>query len=395
MKYKKIPTFGTTLDNELNIKNLQNIAGAGCANDRQSEKNSDMAKKNLPYTFRLFDSNGNTEKRWYIEYYDDANKRIRLYDGLNNTASVANRRQIADMLINDLKRKYTFRADWLVSLEISLLNRSVSERTKGDYKSKLRIFKSFCQENNIQVMNAESAILFPAYLRKWGLSDTTINDHIILLRSGFKSMIAQGKWKDANPFLAVEFFKAEAKPAKYFTKRQIEELKPEMMKDRELWFFVELIYYCYIRPNEIRHLKVSDINLDDCIITIPSEIAKNRKQASVVIPSAFMPSVEAWLRGRKNSEWLFPSSRTAHAPICRNHMIRKHQAVLGYMGYDTDNYMLYSWKHTGAVMAVKAKISLKFLQIQLRHSSLDMVNKYLRQLGIIDMEDFSENMPAI
>lgn len=35
-------------------------------------------------------------------------------------------------------------------------------------------------------------------------------------------------------------------------------------------------------------------------------------------------------------------------------------------------------------MAVKAVISVKELQMQLRHHSLDQVNLYLRQLGMMD-----------
>ena len=57
--------------------------------------------------------------------------------------------------------------------------------------------------------------------------------------------------------------------------------------------------------------------------------------------------------------------------------------------------MLYSWKHTGAVMAVKAGIHIKQLQIQLRHHSLDQVDQYLRDLGVSDLSDLARSFPGI
>ena len=54
--------------------------------------------------------------------------------------------------------------------------------------------------------------------------------------------------------------------------------------------------------------------------------------------------------------------------------------------------MLYSWKHTGVVMAVKAGIHIKQLQIQFRHHGLDQVDQYLRDLGI---QQISTNHPRL
>jgi hypothetical protein len=43
----------------------------------------------------------------------------------------------------------------------------------------------------------------------------------------------------------------------------------------------------------------------------------------------------------------------------------------------------------------KADTNNKHLQLQLWHHSLDQVNAYLRQLGIMELEDFSSKMPRI
>ena len=74
---------------------------------------------------------------------------------------------------------------------------------------------------------------------------------------------------------------------------------------------------------------------------------------------------------------------------------RRFHNVLEVLGFDTKLYNVYSWKHSGAVDCVKAGISIKELQLQLRHHSLDQVDEYLRQLGLIDLMGLKTNFPKI
>lgn len=46
-------------------------------------------------------------------------------------------------------------------------------------------------------------------------------------------------------------------------------------------------------------------------------------------------------------------------------------------------------------MAVKHGIHVKDLQLQLRHHSLDMVNEYLKNLGVMDSESLLNRFPGI
>jgi len=70
---------------------------------------------------------------------------------------------------------------------------------------------------------------------------------------------------------------------------------------------------------------------------------------------------------------------------------RKVLTVLGIKG----RYGFYSWKHTGAVKSIQARINAKELQMQLRHHSLDMVNEYLKNLGIMDADGIKHKFPMI
>ena len=59
------------------------------------------------------------------------------------------------------------------------------------------------------------------------------------------------------------------------------------------------------------------------------------------------------------------------------------------------DYKLYSFKHTGNVMAVKAGIGLKELQMQNGHHSLDQLNAYLRQMIGTESEALRTKGPII
>ncbi len=98
--------------------------------------------------------------------------------------------------------------------------------------------------------------------------------------------------------------------------------------------------------------------------------------------------------GRNPNEYVFRGSKHMK-PMEENTMEHRHRTLLQELNFDTDRYKVYSWKHTGAVMAVKAGVHVKQLQIQLRHHSLDQVDEYLRQLGVSDLGDLRANFPSI
>ncbi|MCH2044796.1 MAG: tyrosine-type recombinase/integrase [Saprospiraceae bacterium] len=191
--------------------------------------------------------------------------------------------------------------------------------------------------------------------------------------------------------------KRDCVPARYFTRSQANFIISRLEEENPpLWFFVQFVYYCFLRPRtELRLLKVGNIILEDQKILVPYNIAKNKKTQYVIIPDAFIDLVEKKVKGRNPNEYLFLSTKFPNQPTGVNTFAAQHRKLLKKYGFETRFYKLYSWKHTGAVVAAKNNIHIKQLQIQLRHHSLDQVNDYLRQMGVTDMDDFSSKMPSI
>ena len=73
---------------------------------------------------------------------------------------------------------------------------------------------------------------------------------------------------------------------------------------------------------------------------------------------------------------------------------KKFKAVLLRFNYSND-YSLYSWKHTGNKNACLAGIPVKEIQLQNRHHSLDETDKYLRGLVLGDAKNIRNLFPEI
>ena len=59
------------------------------------------------------------------------------------------------------------------------------------------------------------------------------------------------------------------------------------------------------------------------------------------------------------------------------------------------DYKFYSWKHTGGIFASNAGIPVKDIQIQMRHHSLDVTDKYLRKMRGIDSDYLKNRFPKL
>lgn len=345
-------------------------------------------KKFLP---TLHHYNEDLSKQWFIHYYDEKGKRIRIYKGINHLPTVKQRHEAAKKLIKDisLKRKNLSHQKIKATILKAFENRKPTwrKRTIQCKKSKISIFLKWMETKD---WTNESILDFFQHLTDTHYNPSTYNDYILNVRDVLR-------WINAEELLeGVERRKKHPVPATYFTKSQIDFLANALKnKDPELWFFVQFVYYCFLRPRaELRMLKVGDIILEEQKIVVHPDIAKNKKLQYIAIPDAFYPTVEQKIKGRNPNEYIF-QGKGHMKPIGQSTLSARHRQILIELGFDTKRYKLYSWKHTGAVMAVKAGVHVKQLQIQLRHHSLDQVDEYLRQLGVSDLGDLRANFPSI
>ena len=350
-------------------------------------------KKKLP-TIHIYDCGGDLTKRWFVYWYEDG-KRIKKYKGINHGTTKEERRAIARRLIKEIQEILIKKIDGFKGTDYAKQYQKIQrflqqhkhnwrKKTLQTHESRLRMFFHW---NQRRVITQERIKDFFAAQGALGKKQNTLSGYYRTFRNIFCPALGD----DLLDGFQVK--KVPGTPARYYSEAQIRFLSENMQKEEpELWVAVQLLYYCYIRPAEIRQLKMGDVILEDKKICIPAEVSKNKKTQYVVIPEAFYPKLYKVIAGRNPTHYIISDS---HQPVGMNWLKIRHQKFLKKHHFDTDKYKLYSWKHTGAVMAVKNGVHIKQLQLQLRHHSLDQVNSYLRQMGVFDMGDFSSKMPEI
>lgn len=357
-----------------------------------------MDKKNL----RLYDAKGDVTKDWFIEYYEIRGVtkiRKQLKGGLNRYKTTDERYTAAKLLIDELQRKNKAtvkegRDDLTDFINARLAERCDGLRFKTDstYQSKATIFKSWCNTEGCKYVHHITPERAAQFLKRVGATrhPTTHNAYRAFLQNLFDSI-------SPNPFAGIKELSANKTPALCFQKKQIEVLKKYILvNDPVLWLFIEFMYYCLIRPNELRQLKIQDIFFEEGKIRIDGKISKNKKTQYVAIPNVFLERLKVLKMDElKPNDYIFIKEGTANTPTGRDFFSKSHQRILKVLGFDTAKHKLYSWKHTGAVNFIKAGGHIKQLQLQGRWHSLDQLNDYLRGLGVDDLNEIRSLYPEL
>jgi integrase len=230
-----------------------------------------------------------------------------------------------------------------------------------------------------------------------GKKNATVNKHRVVLKSFYAGLV-EDEILSFNPFDKTKKLNNNSTGSQYFKIRQIEELKQYMHASQLefLWKAVVWIFYCYIRPGELRLVKVGDVDFDEWKVFMRGEISKNKKDEWIAIPDAlkayiapmclYQYDANFYLVGRDG----LPSSE----PVPTNWWSRHHLEMLRTLNY-SERYNFYSWKHSGVCHAYRNGMDLRELQVQLRHHSLEMVAIYLKSMGANDMPSARSKAPKI
>lgn len=350
--------------------------------------------------FSLSHHDHDLTKRWYIKYTwtDKANraKTGKYYGGINRGKTVSERLKLAKeaMLViqnpipvvkqdaNEARGAFTAA---FINLKLSLRPRSYST-----YSGKVKAFILFLEKNKITKLKNVTADAIKPFFHDLinSVAPKTYNTYIATLQR-----VASDIPNFENPFLSIKKVADQTTPKAAFTQPQMELIKANIDQNSQLWLACQLMFYCLIRPNEIRTLLVSDVDLVTGTIMIRGVNSKNKKTQRVAIPNAFLPTLIAMkLHNYPSDYYLIGKSKDGKpSKSCWSdcYLRKQFRSILTELGFSF-NHSFYSLKHNGAMTMVKEGIHIKYIQLQGRWHDLDQVNSYLNQLGIMDMSEIRE-----
>jgi integrase len=181
----------------------------------------------------------------------------------------------------------------------------------------------------------------------------------------------------SNPFNSIERMKKANANLTYFSASDLAKINKHLpLENYPLYAIAYLIFHAYIRIAELPRICIADIDLNRRVIIIRPEVGKNRKQYIIGMhPELHKVLVKLNLH-EYNPAWYLFSSNLQPGTTCINPN-RLHDAWRIFATKHKINKTLYKLKHTGAGMSVEAGANIRDLQLQLRHSSLEMTQIYL------------------
>jgi integrase len=389
-----------------------------------------FSQKKLAKLPVLYNFKNDLSKKWFVEYayknpFTNKLQRFRVSGNINKFSDVQARSIAASELIleysrklkngwnpflNDgfvydhlaysqisKKRKIDFTIEQFLNEVFNQIEVGLRPKTLSKYKGQIRTFCYWLQESKLHKIECKEFLTShcESFLRKFE-SSTTRNDYRKNMKMFWERLIINGR-ADKNPWKTVKKATERRQGLKPFNKFQIEQLKTIFTKENpQLLLFCMFQYYCFVRPGELRLLKIENLDFDNCTVQIPANIAKNKKQESVWLPDHFIPTLKQWKLDYQNPSFYIFGKNGMPGPkyLPVNYFSNKHREILRRLNFSTD-FALYSWKHTGAKALATKTGNVKELQMQLRHHDLNTTDIYLKSLGIMEFSGIKTNFPAL
>lgn len=392
-------------------------------------------RKNVSYPYReakLVHYGYSPNRKWYIDFsawdvVEGALKRKRITD-FNSINGVVRRRAYAEKLVgeinemlihgfhfnrkraeeiarakkeHELKPYYTL--EEVMNAALHIKNTELSHSSVLSYRSDVKAFLKWAESVGVAGLNSlqvgtDVGLMYCDHLTlEQQLVGKTIN-----VKMGCLKSIAEIAFQ--RKLLAVNIFRSVAKRKEIITKQnlaytddQIARIKKKLLEvDPEVWYFCMFIFYTFMRPAEIRTLRVENVDFKKKKVYLAAENSKVKTERYVEISVGLRLVLESMEVNWKNKkEFLFKAPNgDALKGKGKNYFAYKYRDILDELKFDK-HYTLYSWKHTGNVKAYQAGIGIHAIMRQNGHTNVETTMNYLKSLGLLENREFTEKFDGV
>lgn len=363
---------------------------------------------------RLVDYAGDLSKNWYIIYYawdPEARElvRKRFKKKLNTITTKSGRYHYAAMAISKItallkdgfhvkpKPKPDKWADKRLSAWIEVFMTAQKPKISLGYHQQMRLVadrwavyeKKSGVKTTSEVRRADIQMIMDAWQSEKGFGPKTYNAYRAIFQRFFAELVQMEELK-SNPVERVPKKKVVpgAKNLPYSIE-QVRAIREEALKQgkKQLVLFIEFCLYTLARPRKELHLlRVRE--LGQKAITIPAGRGKTGARMVPIAGALGKVIDREGLRSFPGDCFVFGhGGQPGEKHYTSTHFYDQLAGVLDVLKLSGRGYNLYSFKHTGAVMAYQAGIPVHIIQTMCGHSSPSQTEEYLRNLGLISMAD--------
>lgn len=356
--------------------------------------------------------------RWYAYFSirDPETRKLRLRKlkaGINRGKTIKERKRYGAMVVSEINN--LLRKGWrggkanqnknLLPMKDTLLELleikkgTLRRRTWQSYKYSIDVFTKWMKSAGVEYIYPEHFTSVMAHdfsdylqlerkLKGKGFNSAKNNLNIML------NMMVERELMPKNHLSKIKNLKEEVGKNIAFTEAQRLKLTNAIRAENfRLYMFTQFVYFCYIRPLELLRLTVANFDLENKIITIYGNQSKNKKTDVIVIPDAFFDDVKLMELEKFPREYFVfgQGLQTTEGNLSRNTVTKIHKTYLTKLKF-SDDYTLYSHKHSGVVSAYHQGIDIYSIMRQCRHGSIHETQHYLKSLGLLPNVEFASKM---
>lgn len=259
-------------------------------------------------------------------------------------------------------------------------------RTYNSYKSHISFLSDYLTNKKMECKYVRDFCKFDAqkFMQETRIkhkhSNRTHNNLLTTMR-GLWTFFVKYEYCYKNVFSFIDTLMEEEPAISPFTDAELEIINQTLPNHNEnLWLVAQMIFYCFLRPQEIVRLKFQDINIDQGFITTAGINSKSKRTQTIVIPLPLLEYLKTLNFYKYPENWFIISKNLKPGPV-EIKITRINEAWVIYREkFGLGTKKLYWLKHTGNGKAADSNMNIRDIQTHNRHSSLEYTQKYILKL---------------
>lgn len=376
----------------------------------------------------VFNSNGSTKERWFVYWYtvvDGKRKRKRDYGYINQlkgeverTRALLELQQQTQFLLNsgvyDVQRNF----NTLITSQLTigeLITRVIKEKaayltktSESSHRSHLNYFLNYLTRRGLiklapQMIKQRIILDFRSRLLANGVSNRTVNNIMIDVKAMFTYIYEKDEtYNHKNPCVGVLKLRTRSETHVRYSQQEAEKIRDWLKThDPMMHLFCQFIAYTFLRPNEIRQLKINQFDLQAWTITREASDHKTGKRKIQILQEVFRERVLSLeLHKLPGRYYLFGKTGSRQSLYNKNIRPNYHTFNSGYftrrfkkcklaLGF-SEKHTMYGLKHTFICHLKQNGATDQELMNVTGIETIEVLHKYLREIGATEVRDLSE-----
>lgn len=351
-------------------------------------------------------------KRWYCEYYfiNDNGQKQRKREGMLAGKSINHIKclKLRMVALKALKAEIESRAirkPVIPGTVLFFINKimfekkpHLKERSYTAVLGDLKIFNFYLQLHSLshlqpaEITRAHIHEFINYLFRDRKVSNRTVNNYMISVNAFFNYLVKH--YPDVcniNPCSNFSKLPSRSRTHTAYTEDQLKEISVWLQEHEPyLHFYIKWIAYAFMRPEEIRNLKIENIDFNKMLVKLDPMRVKTQQSRHKKILAVFHSEVLK-LKGHRRHYVFTNEKKPGTVRIGEKYFEKRFRKVKQHFQLD-NYYTMYSFRHTFVSMLIKNGADKYEVMKYTGHTTLASFENYIRSIFAVEPVDLSDKI---